>query len=187
MHIPARAPEEELLICCARSDADAETAQRILALLKNGVDWTLFIPLAQHHGMIPLAYRRLRSLVPEALPDPPVKSLTKLFLGVAARNIQLTKELLRILEMFQEQAIQAVPLKGPALAVAAFGAVHCREFGDLDILVRPPGYPGAAAGREQRQKTLRSHRLSRRVRFGQHTRGRLSAIGARVSIYPGRR
>jgi hypothetical protein len=48
----------------------------------------------------------------------------------------LTAQLLKLLELFQRRGIEAIPFKGPALAVLAYGDVTLRRFGDLDILIR---------------------------------------------------
>ena len=132
-----RQPEEELLICCARTNADSETAARIRVLLNAGIDWTLFIGLAVRHGMLPLVYRQLKETEPNILAESRAESLMSGFFAITVRNLRLTSELLQILKTFRDQAIEAVPLKGPVLAESAFGAVCWRHFGDLDVLVRP--------------------------------------------------
>jgi hypothetical protein len=52
------------------------------------------------------------------------------------RNLFLTGELLRLLNLFEAQGIFAIPYKGPALAAVAYGNLALREFADLDILIR---------------------------------------------------
>jgi hypothetical protein len=48
----------------------------------------------------------------------------------------MTRELLKLLGLMEENGISAIPYKGPVLAAAAYGSVALRQFGDLDILVR---------------------------------------------------
>src|SRR2546425_2886620 len=55
---------------------------------------------------------------------------------IARRNLHLTGELLSVLDLFAAQGIPAVPLKGPLLALLAYGNLALRESTDLDILVR---------------------------------------------------
>jgi hypothetical protein len=55
--------------------------------------------------------------------------------NVGRRNLWLSSELLAVLELFERSGVPAVPLKGPVLAVQAYGSVALREFRDLDILV----------------------------------------------------
>ena len=47
----------------------------------------------------------------------------------------LTGELLRLLDLFEQNQIPAVPYKGPALGVAIYGKLSLRQFADLDILI----------------------------------------------------
>jgi hypothetical protein len=53
----------------------------------------------------------------------------------AAEGRLLAKELVGILGLLDSQGIQAVPYKGPALAVRLYGDLSLRGFGDLDIVV----------------------------------------------------
>jgi hypothetical protein len=57
------------------------------------------------------------------------------FLANAGHNIFLTEELLRLLHLFETNGIPAIPLKGPVLAVSAYGDLALRTFSDLDIVV----------------------------------------------------
>lgn len=54
----------------------------------------------------------------------------------ARENLARTRELLRVLGLFDAQGIPALPYKGPALAQILYGDIALREFEDLDILVR---------------------------------------------------
>jgi len=54
----------------------------------------------------------------------------------AARNMKMTKELLRILDLFEENGIAAIPFKGPALTQQIYGDISLRTFSDLDIIVK---------------------------------------------------
>ena len=60
--------------------------------------------------------------------------------AIAARSLQLTAELIKLSDWLDSQQIRAIPYKGPALAVVAYGSVGLRQFGDLDILVQPSDY-----------------------------------------------
>jgi hypothetical protein len=48
----------------------------------------------------------------------------------------MTAELFRLLDRFAAQAISAMVVKGPVLAVHAYGDPAMRSYGDLDLLVR---------------------------------------------------
>ena len=54
----------------------------------------------------------------------------------ALRCLCLTAELIKIMDLSARSGVQAMPYKGPVLAVEAYGDVTLREFDDLDIIVR---------------------------------------------------
>src|SRR5438046_1996796 len=54
----------------------------------------------------------------------------------AARSVLLTWELVDILDLFATEGIEAMPYKGPAIAISIYGRLALRQFSDLDILVR---------------------------------------------------
>jgi hypothetical protein len=61
------------------------------------------------------------------------------------RSLAITAELIRLLQYMERGGVQAVPYKGPALAQHVYGNITVRQFGDLDILVRPRDVPRAKA------------------------------------------
>jgi len=75
--------------------------------------------------------------LPQAPPADVCAKIRKEFQSHAAHNIQLTGELLRVLELFDTNQVRSLPFKGPALARAAHGNTLLRDFEDLDVLVHP--------------------------------------------------
>ncbi len=128
-------PEIELLLCCVRPQVDDAISERIKSLVKENIDWQYLIQIAHGHGVIPLVYTRLNAVCPKALPDSALNQLRSLFGAIAGRNLFLTGELIKLLELLKEQGIIAVPYKGPVLATLIYGDVALRQFGDLDIIV----------------------------------------------------
>jgi len=51
-------------------------------------------------------------------------------------TLRMTGELFRLLELFAAQDILALVVKGPVLAIQAYGDPAMRSYGDLDLLVR---------------------------------------------------
>ncbi len=128
-------PEEELLLCCARTCMDSERAERIRALLCKDMNWEYLIQTAVRQGIMPLLYRSLNATCPEALPKAVLERLRLCFYANDFNNRFLTKELLRLLNLFETNGIPAFPYKGPVLAATIYGNLSLRQFGDLDILV----------------------------------------------------
>jgi len=103
--------------------------------LAQPLDWPGLMGLAAAHGVLPLVCRWLEragdGLVPPAVMD--------LFRAAhcenACRNLLRTRTLLQVVDLLASHGIDAVPLKGPSLAVDAYGDVTLRQFVDLDILI----------------------------------------------------
>jgi hypothetical protein len=128
--------EAELLLCCARTSLEGEHADRMRRLLEAGIDWEALLGAALRHGVMPLLYWNLNATCPEAVPGAVLERLRDLFHANLRRNLFLTGELFRVLDLLEGHGIRAIPYKGPALAAAVYGNLAFRQFGDLDILVR---------------------------------------------------
>lgn len=129
--------EDEVLLCCARTEMAADRGDRLRELLRPELDWFYLFLSALRHGMVPLLYRNLNATCPEEVPADTLEDLRTHCTVHAAENRLLTEELLRLLRLLDARGITAVPYKGPALAALAYGDISLRRFGDLDLLVRP--------------------------------------------------
>ena len=122
--------ERELLLCCARTNAPRE---RIRSILNEAqIDWEYFFLVARRHAVVPLVYRQLKDVAP---PDK-LQQFKKHSLENSARNIVLAAELCRVIKLFAEAGIEAIPYKGPILSLFAYGDLALRRFVDLDVIVR---------------------------------------------------
>jgi Uncharacterised nucleotidyltransferase len=130
--------EDKLILLCSRVNADAETSARIEGITNpaNEVDWDYFYQLARRHSVLPLIYKQLSSIPAAKVPADQLARLKANYQKNLVRNLLLTAELCSILQTFAAAGIEAVPYKGPALAVYAYGKLELRRFVDLDILVR---------------------------------------------------
>lgn len=128
-------PEAALLLCCARTNVDAETVARAKAIFQQTLDWDNLLKTALHHKVMPLLYRQLKTHFNESVPAEFMERLRDYFYLNAARNHLLTEELCEVLELFERNDIRAVPYKGAALAESVYGDVALRQFSDLDIFI----------------------------------------------------
>jgi SAM-dependent methyltransferase len=71
----------------------------------------------------------------DGVPPRVVETLVRYRSGLTARNLFLTRQLIDVLATLEGAGIDALPYKGPALAVAAYGDLGLRPFADLDIVV----------------------------------------------------
>jgi hypothetical protein len=92
----------------------------------EGLDWREVMRLAESHSVMPLLYRacgnaELRDRIQE----------------IARFSLTLSAELVKLLDVFEDQKIRVIPLKGPVLSAALYGEQALRTSADLDLLVRP--------------------------------------------------
>jgi hypothetical protein len=124
-------PEHSILLACARICSETE----IITLTQTPIDWDYLLEQADTARLSSLLYRRLYSICPEKIPASVLDCLRNRYLMRSARNLLLTTELLKILDLFDREGIPAVPFKGPVLAAQLYEDAALREFNDIDILV----------------------------------------------------
>lgn len=107
-------------------------------------DWEEIIRDAGAHGLIPLLHRRLKRSGAGRIPPGPADELERAALGIAARNMLLSEELVAILRAFEAGRLPCAPLRGPVLAEQLYGDIGARPMGDLDLLVRKQDLAEAA-------------------------------------------
>lgn len=133
-------PEEKLLLLAARTVLAPQEVGRLQSLLDRGVNWSRLEHLAATHAVEPLLFWQLQESGGDRVPAPARNHLHKQLRINAVRNLFLTGELLRLLDLFVARGITAIPFKGPTLAVAAYGNLALRCFDDLDLLVAPDDF-----------------------------------------------
>ncbi|MBW2005789.1 MAG: nucleotidyltransferase family protein [Deltaproteobacteria bacterium] len=128
-------PENELLVCCARTQLDQENADRIHSLVQNNIDWEYIVKASIRQRVMPLLYQNLKTTCPQNVPDDILAKLRHYFLINSSRNLFLSGQVLKLLNLLKENGIIAIPFKGPVLAESVYGDISLRQFADLDILV----------------------------------------------------
>lgn len=131
-HFPVRA-EDRLVVHCLRKFLG--TARESLAQPCASVDWEAFLARVSCHRLFSVAHRGIADI--EGVPERISASLRERHFRNAARQILLGRELVAVLEFLREKGIDAVPYKGPAMAVQIYGDAAVRTCDDLDILVPP--------------------------------------------------
>jgi hypothetical protein len=147
--------EALLLLLCARTAIADQDAAKIRALVEQDLDWASVIRQARLHGVNPLLYHSLNSICPELVPKECMQQIQERFATNALWTLRRSGELIRLVAACDAEGILAIPIKGPVLAVQAYGDVALREFVDLDLLVHPRDLERAAA-------VLRAHGYTQR-------------------------
>jgi hypothetical protein len=129
-------PEKRLLASCARLTVEPPIAREIRELCAAPLDWEFVVNEAAVNSILPLVARQISAVAADIAPPDQIERLTKAARSNALRCLTLTAELIKIMDLLREAGIQAMPYKGPVLAVQAYGDVALREFEDLDIILR---------------------------------------------------
>jgi hypothetical protein len=131
------AAEEKLVLACIRMDAEGEGEMR--TLLAGHLNWEAVYEAGLRHAVLPLLYRGILAANQDLLPEGAGK-IRDTYLANAHRNLRLAKTALQVSELFQQQGIHSLLIKGPATAVLAYGDLSLRSFVDLDFLIHPQDF-----------------------------------------------
>ena len=124
--------EWPVLLECASPQPDA---QKLCALVQ-AANGPRLLELAEEHGVLGQLAARLGKLDRDSILRETQRALLD---GQRAQNfvtLRMTAELFRVLDQFASAGIGALVVKGPVLAVRAYGDPAMRSYGDLDLLVR---------------------------------------------------
>ncbi len=142
------AETELLLRCCATSGPFAESPA-MRELVERGIDWNRFLALANRNGVAPMVAARLDAEGAANLPAHVARALRLSYEVNALRCNHLAGCAVEIVESFGSAGVPSIAIKGPALAIAAYGDLAMRVFGDLDFMVRLEDLPRAVAALER--------------------------------------
>ena len=104
--------------------------------LARSADWSTLLVLAEAHGVLGHLAVRVRGLDKNLVPEEIRQILLEHHREQVFSTLRMTAELFRLLELFTAKEIPALIVKGPALAMQAYGDPTMRSYGDLDFLVR---------------------------------------------------
>jgi hypothetical protein len=128
--------EDDLLLCCARTVATRQVVVRLRELASKNIDWEYLFLLARRHSVVPLLYLQLHQHGSDLVPEQHLQKLKQHYLENSARNTVLTAELCRLIGLFADFGVEAIPYKGPVLSLFAYGDLALRRFVDLDVIVK---------------------------------------------------
>jgi hypothetical protein len=138
-------PETSLLMLCAKAGLPGQGTEALASLLAEPLDPDRLLALTKTHKLLPFVRSALAALPTDSVPEPIASPLEQRWARNVTRTEARVAELERMLRRFDAQGLRVIPLKGPALAIEAYGDVLGRKFGDLDLLVDPSDYASAEA------------------------------------------
>ncbi len=137
-------PAYDLLLACAVWEPTNAQLEVVRARAKANVDWNEWLELARAHRLVPHAQRALGA-VRALSPVDVAAELMKETVTIAARSLARTQQLAELLQALDRDGVRALPFKGPALSLAAYGDLGVRDSVDLDVVVCPDDIDRARA------------------------------------------
>ncbi len=128
-------PELSLILLCAQDRT--ETNANMDNLLNQPLDWNIILAMAVHHRLYPLVYKSLSGLNHPAIPLHILNALHDAYRQNALMSVNMTGEMLRILQCLEVNGIKTLVLKGYPLALRFYGDLSLRPSHDVDILIDP--------------------------------------------------
>jgi len=138
MHKLKLSIEERLLLALANLTFNKQQKSEITALVSEIKDWSLFVQLANNHGISALVCNNLKELgLIEELPQDKVVFLQGAYLKSLSRNTILLEKFIELQNILGEAGIEAVLIKGMALELTAWGNMGLRQMNDIDLYIEP--------------------------------------------------
>jgi hypothetical protein len=99
--------------------------------------------LAEAHGVISLLASSVGQLQENLVPPEFTHKIRELHRAQVLSALQMTAELFRLVERFRDAGLDTTLVKGPTLALRAYGDTGVRQYNDLDFLVSQKDIPHA--------------------------------------------
>lgn len=129
--------EHRLLLYCAQTEIPEDGVARLDDLLSHSLDWEYIGEVALSRNIAELLYHNLKGLAKDRhIPPEVMERLKKAYHENVARNTYLYAELRDIAHVFDHAGVEAVALKGAALAGTVYRDAGLRRMRDIDLLVR---------------------------------------------------
>lgn len=125
--------EWTLLVDCARTTVDVEHLNKSL---RQSVNWSALLELAEANGVLGLAATRLRDCGEAAVPSKIAQELRERHRAQVLLTLRLTAEMFQLFDCFAAAGLEALVIKGPVLSARCYGDPGVRHYGDLDLIAR---------------------------------------------------
>lgn len=128
-------PKELMLLLQIINLEKGKDTEPIMDKYLIDINWELFLELARHHRIYPLVYSKLKMLDGNIIPLYVIQSLYQEYKENTFHMLKLSGEMERVSQLFTENNIRLLYLKGPAIADAIYGDISLRTSKDIDILI----------------------------------------------------
>ena len=128
--------ELQVLIRAGQTALDKSKQHNLEEILNHEIiNWDRVYELSCIHQIRPLLLKGISGLKSFNIPQHILLKLKTDCINIAQKNLSNTKELLRLINLFEENAITVIPYKGAYFASQYYGDLGLREFSDIDLFV----------------------------------------------------
>lgn len=103
--------------------------------LIDKIDWKLFVTQAFHHRVYPMLLSKCKLVKEGTIPKAVIQAISSEYKRNTFKMLHLSGEMERVQQLFAQETIRTICLKGPALAYELYGDISLRTSNDLDILI----------------------------------------------------
>lgn len=128
----AASPEWAALLECSAPHPDLARLGNLL----GEASAPELLDLAETHGVVALLAASLRHYDAELEPPGIAQKIRELHRAQVLASLKMTAELFRLAGLFSESKLDVMLVKGPTLALRAYGDAGARQYGDLDFVLR---------------------------------------------------
>ena len=130
----------QLMVALARGSLGKEVLAKARSLIEQGIVFSELMDLSTFHGVRPLVLKNVRVHFNDWIPGDLCHALKQEEQAIVLRNRILAQEMGRLLGIFTDFGIRALPVKGAVLAQASYGDLNNRTFSDLDIVIEKDAF-----------------------------------------------
>ncbi len=127
--------EVRALITCMKTCSLEVKRTELEELVKKGIDWKLFLRMAEWNRVFSLCYSSLTEMKFNLIPADISKYMLRQYQFSKARAEFQVIELVKLIELFEKNNIEVIPFKGPVLSKLLYGDKTARQSFDLDFLL----------------------------------------------------
>ncbi len=115
---------------------DVHSLQSIMSEIPSDFNWDRFLDLTIHHRIFPMLYPKLMDINKDIFPSSIFNHLKGLYRHNTLKMLFLSSVMKDICNLFNQNNINTLVLKGPILGTNLYGDISLRTSGDLDVLVQ---------------------------------------------------
>jgi Uncharacterised nucleotidyltransferase len=129
-------PEMQVLIRASEASFVPEKKAEVTHLLQNkSIDWDKLYKLSCFHQVRPVLLRGVLGLPSGLVPTSFLETLKNACFQITTHALRQSQEMLRLLALFKQNNILAIPYKGAAYSNMYYGNLGMREFSDIDLFI----------------------------------------------------